>query len=96
MAIKTRNISVDGKREMSLDEFKRWLKKFDTNQDGQISREELRDAIRFAGGWFASLKSKRGVRSVDANGNGSIDENEIKDLAEFAEKHLNVRILHLW
>ncbi|XVF39958.1 hypothetical protein PTKIN_Ptkin01aG0074700 [Pterospermum kingtungense] len=93
MAIKTRSYSVDGKREMTIDEFKRWLKNFDDDKDGRISRDELADAIRVSGGWFASRKSKHGIRSVDANGNGFIDDNEIRNLAEFAEKHLNVRIL---
>ncbi|KAG8492020.1 hypothetical protein CXB51_015320 [Gossypium anomalum] len=95
MAIKTRAYSVDGKREMTIDEFKRWLKKFDDDKDGRISRDELADAIRVSnGGWFTSRKSKRIIRSVDANGSGFIDDNEMKTLAEFAEKHLKVRILH--
>ncbi|MFQ6669387.1 hypothetical protein Gotur_034650 [Gossypium turneri] len=95
MAIKTRAYSVDGKREMTIDEFKRWLKKFDDDKDGRISRDELANAIRVSnGGWFTRRKSKRTIRSVDANGSGFIDDNEIKNLAEFAEKHLNVRILH--
>ena len=95
MALKTRSYSLDGKREMTIDEFKRWLKKFDEDKDGRISKDELADAIRVSGGWFARRKSKHGIRSVDANGNGFIDDNEIKNLAEFAEKHLNVRIFYL-
>ncbi|KAK8596808.1 hypothetical protein V6N13_001415 [Hibiscus sabdariffa] len=96
MAIKTRTYSTDGKREMTIDEFKRWLKKFDSDKDGRINRDELADAIRVtSGGWFTKRKSKHIIRSVDGNGNGFIDDNEIKNLAEFAEKHLNVRILYL-
>ena len=95
MAIKTRSYSVDGKREMTIDEFKRWLKKFDEDKDGRISRDELADAIRVSGGWFARWKSNHGIRSVDANANGFIDDNEIKNLREFAEKHLKVRILFM-
>ncbi|GMI89713.1 hypothetical protein HRI_002640600 [Hibiscus trionum] len=95
MAIKTRSYSVEGKRVMTIDEFKRWLKKFDEDKDGKISRDELADAVRVSGGWFARRKSKYGIRSVDGNGNGFVDDNEIKNLADFAEKHLNVWILHL-
>nr|KJB63824.1 hypothetical protein B456_010G018900 [Gossypium raimondii] len=86
MAIKTRTYSVvDGKREMTIDEFKRW-----------ISRDELADAIRVShGGWFTGRKSKRIIGLVDADRNGFIDDNEIKNLAEFAEKYLNVKILYL-
>ncbi|XP_022772870.1 uncharacterized protein LOC111315431 [Durio zibethinus] len=80
---------------MTIDEFKRWLKKLDEDKDGRICKDELADATRVSVGWFARRKSKHGNRSVDANGNGFIDDNEIKNLAEFAEKHLNVRILYL-
>ncbi|XVE94872.1 hypothetical protein REPUB_Repub02eG0047300 [Reevesia pubescens] len=95
MAIKTRSYSVDGKREMTIDEFKRWLKKFDEDKDGKITKDELADAIRVSGEWFARRKSKHGILFVDGNGNGFIDDSEIKNLAEFAEKHLNIRILYL-
>ncbi|KAH1057828.1 hypothetical protein J1N35_035893 [Gossypium stocksii] len=97
MAIKTRTYSVvDGKREMTMDEFQRWLKKFDDDKDGRISRDELADAIRVSrGGWFTGRKSKRIIGSVDADRNGFIDDNEIKNLAEFAEKYLNIKILYL-
>ncbi|OMO78980.1 Calcium-binding EF-hand [Corchorus capsularis] len=93
MAIKTRSCYADGKRDMTIDEFKRWLSKFDEDNDGRISKDELADAIRASGGWFARRKSKQAIQAVDANGNGFIDDNEIKNLVEFAEKHLNVRIL---
>ena len=92
MAIRNRNICSDGKREMTINEFKSWLKKLDADKDGRISREELADAVRVTGGWFARLKAKHGVRSVDSNGNGYVDESEFKNLVEFAEKHLGVRI----
>ncbi|TXG52382.1 hypothetical protein EZV62_021551 [Acer yangbiense] len=88
-------IDDNGKREMTMDEFMRWMKKFDADKDGKISREELAEAVRVSGGWFAGLKAKRGVRSVDRNGNCYIDDSEIKNLVEFAEKHLGVRIFHL-
>ncbi|XVF64032.1 hypothetical protein PTKIN_Ptkin09bG0134500 [Pterospermum kingtungense] len=94
MALKTRSYSIDGMRKMTIDEFKRWLKKFDQDKDGRISKDELADAIRALGGWFARRKSKQGIRSVDANGNGFIDDSEIKNLAESAENHLNERILY--
>ncbi|KAE8659103.1 BRI1 kinase inhibitor 1 [Hibiscus syriacus] len=95
MAIKTRNYSVDGKRVMTVEEFTRWLKRFDEDNDGRISKDELADAIRVSGGWFANRKSKQGIQSVDANGNGFIDDSEIKNLLQFAEQHLNVWVLFL-
>ncbi|KAK9270052.1 hypothetical protein L1049_025625 [Liquidambar formosana] len=94
MAITHRGISSrDGKREMSMEEFKGWLKKFDADKDGKISKDELREAIRATGGWFSKWKSRRGVRTADANHNGFIDDNEINNLEEFAQKQLGVRII---
>ncbi|KAK4859146.1 hypothetical protein QYF36_000178 [Acer negundo] len=85
---------LDGKREMTINEFKRWLKKFDADKDGKISRKELAEAVHVSGGWFAKLKAKREIRKVDSNGNGYVDESEFKNLVKFAEKQLGVRILH--
>ncbi|KAJ7958147.1 Calcium-binding EF-hand [Quillaja saponaria] len=92
MALKTRSVTSDGKRVMTMEEFKRWLKKFDADKDGRISKNELREAIYATGGRFATWKSHRGIKSVDANGNGFIDEGELNNLVEFAEKHLGIRI----
>ncbi|KAK2660342.1 hypothetical protein Ddye_006875 [Dipteronia dyeriana] len=84
MAIKNRSICADGKREMTMDEFMRWMKKFDADKDGRISRQELAEAVRVSAGWFVRLKARRGVRSVDRNGNCYIDDSVIKSLVEFA------------
>ncbi|PHU18874.1 hypothetical protein BC332_10025 [Capsicum chinense] len=93
-SVEYRNISSDGKRVMTLAEFKKWLKKFDANKDGKISKEDLTEAIRSTnGGWFSRIKSHRAVKSADANGDGTIDEDEIMNLAEFALKHLGIRIV---
>lgn len=98
MAIKsisyaTRNVTTDGKREMTVEEFKRWLKKFDADNDCRISRYELREAVRATGVWFSTSKGKQGVKSADINGDGFIDESEIISLVDFAEKELGVRIV---
>ncbi|KAH7567397.1 hypothetical protein JRO89_XS07G0065200 [Xanthoceras sorbifolium] len=92
MAFTSRYICEDGRREMTINEFKRWLKKLDADNNGRISREELADAVRVHGRWFARLKAKRQVRTVDSDGNGYIEESEFKNLVEFAEKHLGIRI----
>lgn len=76
-----------------MDEFKQWLKKFDSDSDGRISVEELRRAIRANGGWFCKMKAKRGVKTADKNLNGGIDDHEIGNLVDFAEKHLGLRVI---
>ncbi|KAI4321520.1 hypothetical protein MLD38_034890 [Melastoma candidum] len=93
MAIKTRGLSKDGCREMTAEEFKRWLKKFDSDRDGKISREELQDAVRFTGGWFSTWKHRRAVNDADADGNGFIDDVEMNNLLEFAQRTLGMKIV---
>ncbi|XP_045800062.1 probable calcium-binding protein CML26 [Trifolium pratense] len=93
MAFIERNISSDGKRVMTLQQFKQWLKtSFDTNGDGRISKDKLREVLRITGGLFASWKSNKVLKSVDSNHDGFIDDKEFVNLAHFVEKHLNIRI----
>ncbi|KAG5230923.1 polcalcin Phl [Salix suchowensis] len=80
-------LSVDGKRVMSIEEFKRWLRTFD------ISKDELAEAVRRRGEWFAGLKAWKGMRSADSNRNGVVDDIEITNLAEFAQKHFGIMII---
>ncbi|GMI96737.1 hypothetical protein HRI_003343000 [Hibiscus trionum] len=96
MAIKTnKGISMDGKRTMTMDEFKQWLKRFDANKDGRISKEELRSTVYETGERCGRWKSWCGIRSADADGSAFIDKNEITNLVDFANKYLGVRILHV-
>ncbi|KAF5192063.1 hypothetical protein FRX31_018352 [Thalictrum thalictroides] len=88
-----RSVSSHGKRQMTIEEFKKWLKQFDNDGDGLISKEELREALRSVGGWFTTWNSGRAIKSADANSNGYIDDTEIKHLISFAEKHFGVKIV---
>uniref|UniRef100_A0A165ZHJ1 EF-hand domain-containing protein n=1 Tax=Daucus carota subsp. sativus TaxID=79200 RepID=A0A165ZHJ1_DAUCS len=82
----------DGKREMTIEEFKRWLKRFDGDRDGRISKAELRQAVRAKGGRFSRWKVQWGIRLADSNKDGFIDESEMQNLVKFAEAELGVRI----
>ncbi|KAH7845269.1 hypothetical protein Vadar_000191 [Vaccinium darrowii] len=105
MAIKNyhtvhKGIHVDGnmcrsknKREMTMAEFKEWIRRFDEDKDGRISRDELREAIRATGAWFPSWRTKLGVKAADMNRDGFIEDSEITNLAEFAQNHLGIRIM---
>ncbi|KAH6782342.1 hypothetical protein C2S52_000805 [Perilla frutescens var. hirtella] len=81
------------KVDVSMEEFKKWLKKFDDDRDGRINMEELREAIRATGGWFSQAKAGRILKSVDTNSDGFIDEDEISKLVVFAEKQFGLRIV---
>lgn len=93
MAFIERNVSSDGRRVMTLQQFKQWLKtSFDANGDGRISKDELREVLRITGGLFASWKSNKVLKSVDDNHDGFIDDIELVNLAHFVEKNLNIII----
>ncbi|KAH7845809.1 hypothetical protein Vadar_006332 [Vaccinium darrowii] len=88
-------VPVDhGKRVMTMAEFKEWIMQFDKDKDGQISRDELREAIRATGAWFSSRKTKHGVKAADMNKNGAIDDSEMTALAGFAQKELRIQIIY--
>ncbi|XP_025882674.1 polcalcin Phl p 7 isoform X1 [Oryza sativa Japonica Group] len=83
---------IPSSREMTVDDFKNWLKQFDTDNDGRISRGELREAIRRRGGWFSGLKAGRAVRHADRDNSGFVDESEIENLVAFAQKTLGMKV----
>ncbi|VFQ86878.1 unnamed protein product [Cuscuta campestris] len=95
MAIKSyaRSAPCNGKMDMTLEEFKKWVKSFDEDEDGRIDRSELQEAIQAAGVRFSWLRGRQGMKAADQNGDGFIDADELAKLADFAQNHLNVRIV---
>ncbi|PIM97076.1 hypothetical protein CDL12_30462 [Handroanthus impetiginosus] len=83
----------EGKTQISVDEFKKWLMKFDQNKDGRISRSELRDAIKSRGARFTWWRSGCAMGKADVDGSGYIDEDEINYLLRFAKEKLRFEIL---
>ncbi|GJN33109.1 hypothetical protein PR202_gb21675 [Eleusine coracana subsp. coracana] len=77
---------------MTVEEFKEWLKQFDTDGDGKISRNELREALRRRGGWFTTMRSGRALRQADKDNSGFVDETEVENLIAFAKKDLGMKI----
>lgn len=52
-------VDVDRKRVITIDEFTEWIRGFGKNKDGQITRDELREAIRATRAWFSYWKAER-------------------------------------
>ncbi|KAL5196894.1 hypothetical protein ABZP36_000406 [Zizania latifolia] len=78
---------------ITAEEFKQWLKTFDTDHDGRISRSELREAMRSQGRcWFTRFRAGRAVRDADKNHNGFVDDSELENLIVFAQKDLGMKI----
>ncbi|XP_019172622.1 PREDICTED: uncharacterized protein LOC109168026 [Ipomoea nil] len=97
MAIKSypRSAPSDGKLDMTLEVFKKFVRTYDADRDGRINREELQEAIHAIGGRLCWFKGRQGMKAADGNdnGNGFIDDNEMDKLVDFAQKNLNIRIV---
>lgn len=96
MAIKVVPRVVDKEEmvEVSMDEFKKWLKKFDEHRDEErISRKAIREAIRATGGRFSTIKANRILQAIGVNSDGFIDDNQISKLVVFAQKQFNLKVL---
>ncbi|KAB1199681.1 putative calcium-binding protein CML10 [Morella rubra] len=63
------------------------FKRFDTNGDGQLSRQELRNAFRSLGSAAPGWRAFRALGHADRNGDGQISEAELDNLVGYALKH---------
>ena len=68
----------DARESMNL-ELKEAFKKFDTNNDGNLSTEELEAAIEEFGIGLSKLQMKVLMRDIDKDSDGKIDYNEFID-----------------
>ena len=91
-----RCIEVHPNREMTVDEFKAWLRRFDADHDGRISQGELKDALdslRVLFGWW---KARQGMKEADCNHDGQIkNTKEIEKLVNYAQQRLHVKIIEV-
>ncbi|KAF5199728.1 hypothetical protein FRX31_010688 [Thalictrum thalictroides] len=94
MAIMSRCIPLVPSKEMTVDEFKAWIARFDLDHDGSISREELQRALQSLHTWFAWWKARKGIKQVDTNRNRRIDttSEEMDKLVAYAQEHLHMKI----
>ncbi|KAL5198213.1 hypothetical protein ABZP36_001725 [Zizania latifolia] len=77
---------------VTMEEFKQWIKAFDTNNDSRISRSELVRAMHNKGCWFSSFRARRAVRHADTDKNDFLDDSELENLVAFAQKKLGIKI----
>nr|XP_016515677.1 PREDICTED: uncharacterized protein LOC107832359 isoform X2 [Nicotiana tabacum] len=54
-------------RDMSVQEFKVWIKQFDMDRDKRISREELTEALQNLHIWFSSWKARQVMKTADTD-----------------------------
>ncbi|OVA15805.1 EF-hand domain [Macleaya cordata] len=88
-----RSVTQNNNNMMSLEQFRQWLKRIDTNGDGRISKQELEEALRKLGIRFARWRAKRAIAHSDKNHNGLVDGDlEIIELLEYVKKRWGIVI----
>ncbi|EEF38761.1 conserved hypothetical protein [Ricinus communis] len=86
-------VQVQPSHDMSVNEFKAWLRQFDIDHDGRLSREDLKEALQSMSIWFAWWKSRQAMKEVDTDRNGLIDNpKEIEKLIKYAQQRLHMKI----
>ncbi|KAL8513952.1 hypothetical protein ACS0TY_013171 [Phlomoides rotata] len=86
-------IKVIPKGELSMEDFKKWLSKFDKDGDGQINVAELREAIRATGGWFSKMQANRVLEAIETKSIKISDNEQISKLIVFALKRFGLKIV---
>ncbi|KAI9200722.1 hypothetical protein LWI28_012310 [Acer negundo] len=71
---------------LTEDQLKGIFRRFDTNKDGQFTRQELTDAFHSLGSKFPSWRAFRALHHADANGDGFISKDEFSELLNYAIK----------
>ncbi|KAL9340914.1 hypothetical protein Peur_067133 [Populus x canadensis] len=84
---------VNPNREMTVEDFKAWLRQFEMDNDGRVSHEELKEAIQSLRVWFPGWKARQVMKVADTNHNGQIEGvEEIEKLVNYAQQHLHMKI----
>nr|POF25836.1 putative calcium-binding protein cml10 [Quercus suber] len=60
------------------------FKKYDTNNDKKLSREELKKAFDYLGSLIPGFRADRGLHHADANKDGYVNEGEMDELVKYA------------
>ncbi|KAL5777800.1 hypothetical protein ACOSP7_010726 [Xanthoceras sorbifolium] len=71
---------------LTEEQWKVWLRGFDTNGDGRLSKEELKNALESLGSSFPTWRSWRALYHADENGDGYISDNELDGLVKYLIK----------
>nr|POF25837.1 putative calcium-binding protein cml10 [Quercus suber] len=66
------------------DQLRKVFKKYDTNNDNLLSKEELKKAFEYLGSIIPGFRANRGLHHADANKDGYINEGEMDELVKYA------------
>ena len=66
------------------DQLRKNFKKYDTNNDNLLSKEELKKAFEYLGSIIPGFRANRGLHHADANKDGYVNEGEMDELVKYA------------
>ena len=66
------------------DQLRKVFKKYDTNNDNLLSKEELKKAFEYLGSIIPGFRANRGLHHADANKDGYVNEGEMDELVKYA------------
>ena len=66
------------------DQLRNIFKKYDTNNDNKLSKEELKKAFDYLGSIIPGFRANRGLHHADANKDGYVNEGEMDELVKYA------------
>ncbi|KAK3029433.1 hypothetical protein RJ639_037718 [Escallonia herrerae] len=68
---------------LSKEDLRGLLKRFDTDGNGKLSKDELKVAFQSLGLRLSGWRAGRAVRRTDADGDGQISEDEMLELVKY-------------
>ncbi|KAJ9166226.1 hypothetical protein P3X46_021007 [Hevea brasiliensis] len=72
--------------DLLADQLKGLLKRYDTNKDGKLSKDELKAAFKSLGSRIPGWRAWWAIHHADANDDGYISEDEMEELVKYAMK----------
>ncbi|KAK4599449.1 hypothetical protein RGQ29_009492 [Quercus rubra] len=76
-------IDSKGVAPLPEDQLRNTFKKFDTDNDNQLSIEELTKAFKSLGSRFPVYRADRSLLHADANNDGFVNEEEMNELVKY-------------
>lgn len=72
---------------LSTEQWKGLFKRYDTDGDGRLSKQELKSAFNSCGSRCPAWRTWRALSHADLNGDGYISEEEFDDLVLYLVRH---------
>lgn len=82
----TINYTKTARMPITDDQLRGVFKKFDTDGDKKLSKDELKAAFEYLGSYIPGWQAFLGLQLADANRDGFVNEDELNALVAYASK----------